>query len=105
MSEDTADRAPVKAARSVQKFAQDYIDGYELEADEGTYTPTDEEEMLITDAIVGLIEDEDFCRLVRDEVVEREKRRAANGECIICGRKLPDHWGGCSAVNGAAGDA
>lgn len=95
----------VKAVQSVQKFADDYVDAYELEADEGSYTPNEQEQMLITDAINGLIADEDFLRLVRSEVDEREKLRKERGECVICGCKLPEHWGGCSSDNGDAGNA
>ncbi|MFK5949525.1 MAG: hypothetical protein QM500_12235 [Methylococcales bacterium] len=42
------------------KSIDEYIDEYELEADEGSYTPNDHEKVLITDSIYGLISDEEF---------------------------------------------
>ncbi len=38
----------------------EYIGGYTLEADEGSYTPTENESILIADAIYGLLADEEF---------------------------------------------
>lgn len=96
MNDTTADKALVMVVMGVQKFADHYTEEYVLEGDSGTYTPNDQERMLITDAINGLIADEDFLRLVRTEVVELEKARAADNCCIKCGRRLPNHWGGCS---------
>ncbi len=39
---------------------QTYINDYELDADVGTYTPNEQEHVLITDAIYGLLADDDF---------------------------------------------
>jgi hypothetical protein len=93
-----SDEPLVVAIGAVQKYADEYVDEYELAGDSGDYTPSDHQRLLIADAINGLIADEDFLRLVRTEVVEREKRRGALGECLECSRLLPDHWGGCSAL-------
>lgn len=95
----------VKAVASVQEFADDYLKTVELdgilsedeEGREGYCHPNEKELWLITDTVNGLIADEDFLRLCRDEVIAREKERAAAGQCILCGRNLPGHWGGCKA--------
>lgn len=90
------DDHPLRVAMTaVMAYLDDYIDSYELEADDGTYTPNDQERMLIRDAIYGLDNDE-FARLVRAEITEREKLRQAEGDCVECGCHLPQHWGGCS---------
>lgn len=92
----------VKAVTSVQQLADEYVSGYEMygETEEGAdcvYSPNERETMLIQDAINGLICDEDFLRACRDEVVERERQRLIDMDCIICGCRLPGHWGACSA--------
>lgn len=78
-----------------QQFADDYVEHYELEADEGTYYPSEQERLLIKDAINGLIGDEDFCDLIANEVLERQERRAAAGDCLACGAPNGTHWGQC----------
>ncbi len=92
----------VKAVASVQDFADQYIGSYEMYCEdedgrEGVYNPNERETMILTDAINGLICDEDFLRCCRDEVVAREAQRLADGECILCGHVNPDHWGNCKA--------
>lgn len=52
---DRSSRAPLGLVEAVEE----YIDGYELRADEGAYTPTELERFLITDAIYGVVEDAD----------------------------------------------
>lgn len=78
-----------------QQFADDYVEHYEMEADEGTYHPSERERFLIEDAINGLIGDEDFCDLIANEVLERQERRAAAGDCLGCGAPKGTHWGQC----------
>ena len=39
-----------------------YINDYTLETDLGSYTPNEYEQTLITDAIYGLLDDEDFSK-------------------------------------------
>jgi hypothetical protein len=105
MSDLDIEKALIKAVQSVQQYADDHVntldsEGFLCEDEQGRegYCHANEKEMwFVTDAINGLIADEDFLRLVRDEVVAREKARAADGCCITCGCKLPDHWGtGCN---------
>lgn len=84
------------AMNAAQAHVNEYLDSYELEADEGTYYPNEQERMLIQDAVAGLLSDE-YLRLARAEINEREKLRQEDGECIECGRCLPEHWGGCSS--------
>lgn len=97
--------ALVKAVASVQEFADDHLETLKREGvlcedeegREGYYHPNEKEVWLMTDTVNGLVADEDFLRLCRDEVVAREKERAASGQCILCGCNLPDHWGNCKA--------
>ncbi len=98
LPEDHPLRVALKAAEA---HVNDYIDAYELEADEGTYHPNEQEQMLIRDAVAGLLSDE-YLRLARAEINEREKLRQEDGECIECGRCLPEHWGGCSSLGKGA---
>lgn len=44
----------------LQDYITDYINEYELRADEGDYTPTEHERLLIYDAIQGLLDDKEF---------------------------------------------
>jgi hypothetical protein len=85
------------AGKAVSEHVDEYIDGYEMECDDGTYQPNDQERMLIRDAIYGLIDDDHLQRLIRTELSEREKLRKSEGDCIECGCTLPNHWGSCSA--------
>ncbi len=41
-------------------FITDYLDGYELRGDEGDYTPTENERLLIEDALRGFIDENEF---------------------------------------------
>lgn len=96
-----AEHPLVKAVASVQEYADEYLKTIEREGmlcedeqgREGYAHPNEREMWMITDTINGLIADEHFLRRCRDEVMEREKQRKADGECIVCGCKLPDHWG------------
>lgn len=91
-----SDHPLVVASGAVQEQVNSYVDDYVMECDDGTYTPNEQERMLIRDAIYGLIDDDGFQRRIRAEVTEREKLRKAQGDCIECGCHLPNHWGGCS---------
>lgn len=82
-------------AQTVQQIADDYVEHYELEADEGTYHPNDTERMLIADAVNGLTGDEGFCDRVAEYVIDRQQRRAAAGDCLGCGAPNSTHWGIC----------
>lgn len=50
------------ACENNQEIINDFIYDYELDADEGCYTPNEQERMLITDAIHGLLDDERFIK-------------------------------------------
>lgn len=49
-----------ECAQTVSKSIDDYIDSYEFRGDGGDYTPNETEVLLITDAVIGLLEDDDF---------------------------------------------
>lgn len=87
------------AMKAAMAHIDDYIDSYEMECDDGTYHPKEMERALIRDAIYGLVDTDEFQRLARAEITEREKLRQSEGDCVICGCRLPQHWGGCSAMS------
>jgi hypothetical protein len=57
-------RAPFRDWKAIQVAIDDYLDGYELRADEGAHTPTDFERFLLDDCIAGLLADDDFLALI-----------------------------------------
>lgn len=96
------DDHPLRVAMAAaQKHTNDYIDGYAMECDDGTYTPTEQERALIRDAIYGLVDTDEFQRIARAEINERERLRKEEGDCVECGCHLPQHWGGCSQERSA----
>jgi glycosyltransferase involved in cell wall biosynthesis len=95
--EPLPDDHPLRVAMTAAwKYVDEYIDSYDMECDDGTYHPNEQERMLIRDAIAGLVDGDEFQRLVRAEITEREKLREAEGDCVECGCHLPNHWGSCS---------
>ena len=48
------------ACKKNDEAIQAYINDYTLEADTSSYTPNEKEHTLITDAIYGLLADDDF---------------------------------------------
>ena len=54
------------AGAAVLTHVNEYINGYAMEADEGTYHPNEQEQMLIRDAIYGLIDEDDFQRRINE---------------------------------------
>lgn len=91
----TAEQNFEKPNFMLQVFVDEYLDSYQLEADEGTYTPNEQEKMITADAVHGLIASEEFCDLVAQCVVDRQARRTAAGDCMGCGAPAGDHWGQC----------
>ncbi|WP_249291992.1 hypothetical protein [Achromobacter ruhlandii] len=57
-------RARSRDWKAIQVAIDDYLDGYELRADEGAHTPTDFERFLLDDCITGLLADDDFLALL-----------------------------------------
>ena len=57
-------RAPSRDWKAIQAAIDEYLDGYELRADEGAHTPTDFERFLLDDCIAGLLADDDFLALI-----------------------------------------
>jgi hypothetical protein len=53
--------APV---RGIERYVDEYIDGYVMEGDDGCYTPSDHERFLIKDAIMGLLADDEFLAML-----------------------------------------
>jgi len=49
---------------AIDKAIKDYLEDYELRADEGSHTPTDGERFLIYDAISGLLSEPEFVALL-----------------------------------------
>lgn len=84
----------------------EYVDRYEMadaedgDGNAGDYSPSDWERCLIMDAIQGLLGDDGILDKIAEAREYTAKLRIEAGECVHCGRKLPDHWGGCSMDNG-----
>ena len=110
MASSVADDSSHAAAQSMQTFADEYVEGYELRDAEdangntGDYTPNEREQMLIQDAVNGLIADEDFLTIAGRAYLERQAQRRAEGCCLGCGAPAGEHWGErpeCSAQSSA----
>lgn len=99
MATSIADDPAHAAGQSVQTFADQYVEEYELRDAEdangntGDYTPNERERMLIQDAVNGLIADEDFLTIAGRAYIERQQRRRAEGRCLGCGAPAGEHWG------------
>lgn len=50
---------------AITRHINEYIADYTLDEDSGSYTPTEQERLLIEDAIMGLLADEEFLKLLR----------------------------------------
>ncbi len=87
------------AGQSMQTFADEYVEGYELRDAEdangntGDCTPNEREQMLIQDAVNGLIADDDFLTIAGRAYLERQAQRRAEGRCPGCGAPAGEHWG------------
>jgi hypothetical protein len=86
---------------AVQEIVDEYLDGYEMtgETEDGRdccYTPTDQEQLLLTDAVAGLIADGDFCQAIYAATKQLRELRTEQGCCAGCGHLLGGHWGQCS---------
>lgn len=87
----------------LDKLISDYVDAYELcdseddEGNTGDYQPTEQERMLIMDAIQGLLGDNDIMAKIAEAREYSRAQRLAVGDCVDCGAPLPEHWGGCSS--------
>ncbi|WP_429942008.1 hypothetical protein [Achromobacter xylosoxidans] len=57
-------RAPSRDWKAIQVAIDDYLDGYELRADEGAYTPSKFERFLLDDCIAGLLAEDDILALL-----------------------------------------
>jgi hypothetical protein len=90
---------PAETELTAQQYADDYLEGLELigedaEGREGYYTPNERELWIATDAVNGLIADEEFCALIAKEHAARRAEREAEGRCPGCGcPKAEGHWG------------
>jgi hypothetical protein len=56
--------ADISHCSPIMQVLENYFDEYEFRFDDGVYTPNADERMLIKDAVYGLIEDEDFLRVI-----------------------------------------
>lgn len=62
--DNAAMRGQSRDWKAIQVAIDEYLDGYELRADEGAHTPTDFERFLLDDCIAGLLADDDFLALM-----------------------------------------
>lgn len=86
---------PSRDWKAIQVAIDDYLDGYELRADEGAHTPTDFERFLLDDCIAGLLAEDDILALLagapppagcdaltnaaRDVLAERQRQISTEG--------------------------
>jgi hypothetical protein len=68
MSQDTDIERDVFKLDPLEAAIDAYVDGYVMEGDEGYHQPTDSESLMIKDAIMGLLVDEDWDRLWGEHV-------------------------------------
>lgn len=83
---------------ALDAYVTDYLESYEMlgENEQGMcscYTPTEQESMLIEDAVNGLLADEGFIDLIAAVHAARQASRAAEGSCLCCGAPAGKHWG------------
>lgn len=88
----------VVAVKAANDWLTDYEKTYEFCGDDGYYTPNEQEAVLISDALAGVM-DEDFVTLMGKWYIERQKQRAADGDCLDCGAPKGQHWGNCPTVS------
>lgn len=98
----------------LEQHIDDYVDGYELvdcEDDQGRtgdYAPTETERLLISDAIQGLLADEELVDLIVEARDYQRASRRAEDRCEFCGHPLPaigkpaEHWGQCRGAQPSA---
>ncbi|OZI61593.1 hypothetical protein [Bordetella genomosp. 11] len=68
---------------AIQAAVDEYLDGYDLRTDEACHTPTEFERFLLTDAVAGLLADDEFmAALAALAAAKQEVRNAA----------IPDDW-------------
>lgn len=53
--------------KSFEEFVKEYMSDYEVRADEGDYTPTDQEKLIALDIIMGVVDQEGFNRYFVDK--------------------------------------
>lgn len=80
-------------AAKLHEIVSEYVDNYEFRGDAGDYYPSEQEKMLITDAIFGLLEEDDFKAKLRakdaatiakrDELIAKKNAELAAWDCII----------------------
>ncbi|KDD49422.1 hypothetical protein L529_4964 [Bordetella bronchiseptica MBORD901] len=93
----TANVIPASARdwAAINAAVDEYLDGYELQADEGYYAPTEFERYLIVDAVAGLLSEDEILTLLagapssavshaqtaaaRDVLAERQRQISAEG--------------------------
>ncbi|MFY4027172.1 hypothetical protein ACOTI1_24235 [Achromobacter xylosoxidans] len=77
-------RAPSRDWKAIQVAIDDYLDGYELRADEGAYTPSKFERFLLDDCIAGLLAEDDILALLAGATAPAagDARDAAVGAAI-----------------------
>lgn len=109
MNEVTETPAPIDTPWTrLDEAVEDFIDSYELvdcEDDQGRtgdYTPTENERLLISDCLQGILADEDLLELIVAARAHTRAARRAEGCCEACGSPPPEHFGRCRAVDDPA---
>lgn len=113
--DNAAIRAPSRNWEAIQEAIDDYLDGYELRADEGAYTPSKFERFLLDDCIAGLLDDDEFLALMDARPVPvAGNARADRGSAFeavrerLCALPRYSFWnddnGGVKRVNDRSGN-
>ncbi len=93
----------------LDKMITEHVDRHEIpdcegaDGNSGDYHPTEWERVVVMDAIQGILGDDEILDKIFEAREYTKKLRREAGECERCGRKLPDHWGGCSQADAGAG--
>lgn len=112
---NAAMRAQSRDWKAIQVAIDEYLDGYELRADEGAHTPTNFERFLLDDCIAGLLAEDDILALLGGATAPAAgDARAARDSAFEAVRKglcaLPrysfwnDDNGGVKRVNDRSGN-
>jgi hypothetical protein len=92
---DATEKKTVAALGTLNAFVEQYLHMYELRG-ESDYTPNETEQMLIADAVHGLIGTERFIELLFAHRSQLRALRTERNECPACGRENKHgHWGSC----------
>lgn len=76
------DRDPrADASKALDQFVEEYVVDYVFEGDEGSHYPDEATQLILSDAINGLLAEDEFLDLVAKVASGRERPRAQCARC------------------------